>query len=261
MERSASKANGNPLSHAPGPVRIGTAGWSIPVQHAEAYAGEGSHLDRYAHHFAAVEINTSFYRPHRPSTYARWAASVPDGFRFAVKLPRDITHTARLLDTAPQLDAFLLEVRALGDRLGPLLAQLPPSLIFDAAGAQDLFAAFRDRHTGPIVCEPRHPSWFTEAADALLTQCEIARVAADPAPHPNAAQPGGWPGLTYHRLHGTPEIYYSPYPAETLQAVAATLRQEAASAQESWCIFDNTARGAAIADAAATQALTAEPKL
>ena len=242
-------------------IRIGTAGWSIPVQHAAEYAGEGSHLDRYARHFTAVEINTSFYRAHRPTTYAKWAASVPDGFRFAVKLPRDITHTARLRDATARLDAFLSEVRALGDRLGPLLVQLPPSLAHDAPTATHFFAAFRRRHPGPIVCEPRHPTWFTEAATALLIEYQVARVAADPAIIPAAAEPDGWPGLTYRRLHGTPEIYYSPYPPERLQVIAAELRQAAAIAPENWCIFDNTARGAAIADAAATQSLITKREL
>ena len=242
---------------AAGRIRIGTAGWSIPTQHAADFATEGSHLQRYAQHFTAAEINTSFYRPHRPSTYARWAATVPDGFSFAVKLPRDITHTARLIATASRLDAFLLEVRALGDRLGPLLVQLPPSLIYDPAIAQDFCAMLRERHTGLAVCEPRHPTWFTGAADALLARFEIARAAADPAVRPAAAQPGGWSGFTYRRLHGTPEIYYSPYGAAALKATAIQLCQEAPTVLESWCIFDNTARGAAIADAAQTQKLVA----
>jgi uncharacterized protein YecE (DUF72 family) len=60
-----------------GQVMVGTAGWSIPPQHADRFRGEGSHLERYSQRFPAVEINSSFYRPHRPSTYARWAASVP----------------------------------------------------------------------------------------------------------------------------------------------------------------------------------------
>jgi uncharacterized protein YecE (DUF72 family) len=244
-----------------GRIRIGTAGWSIPVQHAAEYPGTGSHLDRYARHFTAVEINSSFYRPHRLGTYARWAASVPDDFRFAVKLPRDITHTSRLVGAAPLLDAFLPAVRMLADRLGPLLVQLPPSLTYDEAVVQAFFAALRDRHAGLTVCEPRHPTWFTGAADALLAKFQVARVAADPAVRPEAAQPGGWRGFTYHRLHGAPDIYYSPYPAEALQSIAAQLRLEMAGAVEAWCIFDNTARGAAIADAAMTQTLIADSEL
>ena len=78
-------------------------------------------LHRYAAAFPAVEINSSFHRPHRPATYARWASSVPDRFRFSVKLPRAVTHEARLAGTAALVERFLGEVRSLGDRLGVLL--------------------------------------------------------------------------------------------------------------------------------------------
>ena len=88
-------------------IRIGTAGWTVPKAVAEKFPGEGGHLARYAGRFDAVEINSSFYRPHRPATYARWAASVPHGFRFAMKIPREITHTRRLADAMDPLDRFL----------------------------------------------------------------------------------------------------------------------------------------------------------
>ena len=111
------------------PPRIGTAGWSVP----SGFGDGGSQLQRYAARFSCVEINSSFYRPHRPQTYARWAASVPAGFRFAVKAPRTITHDARLREPRALLQPFLEEIGALGATLGPLLIQLPPSLAFDAA--------------------------------------------------------------------------------------------------------------------------------
>src|SRR5690349_12428290 len=69
-------------------VRVGCAGWSLPKEHADRFPAEGSHLERYAACFPAVEINSSFYKPHRPTTYARWAASVPPDFRFSVKVPK-----------------------------------------------------------------------------------------------------------------------------------------------------------------------------
>jgi uncharacterized protein YecE (DUF72 family) len=227
------------------PARIGTAGWSIPRQHAEGFPGAGTHLERYARQLPAVEINSSFYRPHRPATYARWAASVPPDFRFAVKLPREITHERRLTDSATPLERLLGEISALGTTLGPLLVQLPPSLRFDAALVEGFFAMLRARFEGEVVCEPRHASWFTEAGEALLAGFHVARVAADPAVVPRAAQPGGWPGITYHRLHGSPEMYRSPYPPKALDALAASMHGNA------WCIFDNTALGEAIGDALA----------
>src|SRR6185312_17112458 len=98
-------------------------------------------------------INSSFYRPHRPATYARWAASVPAGFRFAVKVPKEITHTRRLVATAEPLRRFLAEASALGDKIGPLLVQLPPSLAYDSDVAAGFFDALRERFEGSVVCE------------------------------------------------------------------------------------------------------------
>ncbi len=139
--------------------------------------------------FPAVEINSSFYRPHRVTTYAKWAAAVPDGFRFAVKVPRSVTHERRLIGADEPLARFLGEVAGLGTRLGPLLLQLPPSLAFDSPSAASFLTEFRRRFPGDIVCEPRHATWFTQDVDRLLVGLAIARVAADPAPVRNAAVP------------------------------------------------------------------------
>ncbi len=241
-----------------GSVRIGCTGWAIPAERAEAFPGAGSHLARYAGRLAAVEISSSFYRHHRPGTYARWAATVPAGFRFAVKLPRAVTHEARLgPDGLPALDRFLAEVAHLGDRLGPLLVQLPPSLAFEATPATAFFAALAARTPAAVACEPRHPSWFTGAGDALLAGLRVARVAADPAVVPAAGRPGGWDGLAYHRLHGSPAIYRSPYADAALADLAGALRRAAAAPV--WCFFDNTAAGAAPRDALALVALLDRP--
>src|SRR5688572_10002880 len=191
--------------------RVGTAGWSLPRAEQPHFPAEGTHLERYAARLNAVEINSSFYRPHRPSTYARWAASVPDGFRFAVKVPRTLTHERRLADPAPLLDPFLGEAGALGDRLGPLLVQLPPSLRWDADAATAFFDALRERFDGAVACEPRHPTWFAPEPEAMLARQRVARVAADPPRAGVDGEPGGWSGLRYHRLHGSPRMYYSSY--------------------------------------------------
>jgi uncharacterized protein YecE (DUF72 family) len=229
---------------------IGTAGWTIPRQYAESFPADGSHLQRYAQRFNVVEINSSFYRPHRRATYERWAASVPENFRFAAKVPRQVTHELRLADTDAALDAFLAQVTGLGDRLGPLLVQLPPSLAFDAQTADRFFAALRSRFAGSVVCEPRHASWFTPRAEEMLTDQRIARVAADPAVVPAAAEPGGWTGLRYVRLHGAPRIYWSDYPLDQIAVHAARLKRASADGN-AWCIFDNTAAGAATGNALA----------
>jgi len=232
-------------------VYIGTAGWGIASVYADAFPGPGTHLARYARHLNAVEINSSFYRPHQRKTYERWAASVPDGFRFSVKLPRHITHTLRLQDFREPLTRFLEEAAGLGEKLAVILVQLPPSLGYDARNAEALFRALRDQSRAAVACEPRHAGWFTPAADALLRASRVARVAADPARAVKDGEPGGWPGLRYWRLHGSPKIYYSDYDAAALSSLAARLEPS------DWCIFDNTAAFAALGNALSLKALAA----
>jgi uncharacterized protein YecE (DUF72 family) len=229
-------------------VRVAVAGWSIPKEYNEHFPAAGSHLERYSARFPAVEINSSFYKSHRPVTYARWADSVPESFRFSVKVPKSVTHERRLVDVSAVLDSFLAEVSQLGDKLGPLLVQLPPSLPFDAEVAETFFTVLTNRFDGRVAVEPRHASWFKPAAERLLTKYCVARVAADPAVVPAAAEPGGWDGLVYYRWHGSPKVYYSSYADEQLEALAATLTRAARSAQV-WCVFDNTAAFAATANA------------
>jgi uncharacterized protein YecE (DUF72 family) len=235
-------------------LRIGTAGWSVPRAVADRFPADGTGLERYAARFDAAEINSTFYRSHRAGTLAKWAAAVPEGFRFAVKAPKTVTHEARLKDCEPLLDRFFAEIAELEGKLGPVLVQLPPSLAFEAEVATVFFAAVRERFDSGLACEPRHASWFEADAEAMLTAARVARVAADPARVPAAGLPGGWTGLRYWRLHGSPRIYYDPYPPETLDRLAGELR---ASPVEAWCVFDNTVSGAAAADALELRGLTA----
>jgi uncharacterized protein YecE (DUF72 family) len=230
---------------------VGTAGWSLPRAEQHQFPGEGTHLERYARVLPGAEINVSFYRPVRPALYAKWAAGVPARFRFSVKVPRTVTHQRRLRDCAEPLDAFLAEVAALGAKLGCLLVQLPPSLAWDAAVAEDFLALLRARHAGPVALEPRHPTWFADAPEAQLVRHDVARVAADPARVPEAALPGGARSLEYHRLHGSPRIYYTPYDDAYLDALAPRLRAAARRGAAVWCVFDNTASGAALPNALA----------
>lgn len=242
----------NALSRDLGLLRVGTAGWTVPRLHAEHFLAEGSQLGRYAGVFSAAEINSSFYRAHKPSTYSRWAASVPEDFRFAVKLPRTITHERRLVDAAAPLDAFTAETGALGGKRGPLLVQLPPSLVYDPAVVLPFLALLRERWNGAVVCEPRHATWFTAEVDDALRSFAVARVAADPARVEAAAKPGGWTGLVYYRLHGSPQMYFSGYEPRYLDALAHALLKHADSGVPAWCIFDNTIRGEAAGNAVAT---------
>lgn len=237
------------MSHAG--YRIGVAGWGLSRAVADRFPAGGTHLERYAAVLPAVEINSCFYRHHRPDTYARWAASVPEEFRFSVKLPKAITHDARLEAWEPVLGRFLGETASLGAKLGCVLVQLPPKLALDARSADAFFTALRAQYAGPLACEPRHETWAGDAAESLLRAHGIARVAADPARFPGADRPGGSDRLVYYRLHGSPEIYRSEYPAAYLGRVARELREAAGRGAETWCIFDNTAAGAAVGNAIA----------
>ncbi len=143
----------------------------------------------------------------------------------------------------------------LGPKLGPLLVQLPPSLAFQDGVADRFLADLRSRIGGSIVCEPRHASWFTPDVDGLFGELGVARVAADSAPVVGAGEPGGWRGLSYYRLHGSPRIYYSAYGPESLSEIAERLASDAATGIETWCIFDNTAAFAAAGDALTTKSL------
>jgi uncharacterized protein YecE (DUF72 family) len=227
---------------------VGTAGWSVPRAAAPLVPATGSHLERYAAIFDGAEINSSFYRPHAASTYARWAAATPSGFRFAVKVPQAITHHQALRRPRELLAQFLDETSGLGEKRGPLLVQLPPSLAFDSRVVQRFFASVRDSYEGLLACEPRHATWFTMAASRVLDTHRVARVAADPARVPEAAVPGGWRGLTYFRLHGSPRTYWSRYDERFLASLVPQL-VEAAARGHVWCMFDNTASGSAIENA------------
>ena len=220
----------------------------MPRACADRFAGEGTHLQRYSRVLGAAEINSSFHKPHAERTYARWASSTPDGFRFSVKMPRAITHDSRLIGVDALVERFLAESAGLGAKRGPLLVQLPPSLSFDHAIVGEFFAGLRTRYEGAIVCEPRHGSWMTPEADALLVRHRVARVAADPPRADGDDRPGGWPGLVYYRWHGAPRIYWSRYESAQLERLAAYLETTAKDV-DAWCMFDNTASGAAAENA------------
>ncbi len=231
------------------PLRVGTAGWSIPTAVGADFPGEGTHLERYAPRFNAVEINSSFYRPHRRATYRRWADSVPADFRFSVKLPKSITHEHRLKEGEDLVERFSGEVAGLGDKLGVVLIQLPPSLAFSGEAAVFL-RRLRAHFDAALALEPRHKSWFEPAVEDLLAESGIARVAADPARFAGGGGPGGDRTTAYFRLHGSPRIYYSRYDAAALDAWSRKARAAAEAGAQTWMIFDNTAEFAAIENAA-----------
>ena len=227
-------------------IHVGTAGWNIPRAYRARFPDAGSQLQRYAARLNAAEINTSFYRPHAVSTYERWAAAVPAGFRFAVKVPKVITHEHALTRVREPLSRFFDEILGLGSHLGPLLVQLPPSHAFESRRVGRFFDLVRARHEGPVVCEPRHVTWTTKAAEAVLTKFRVGRVAADPPRAAGLESPGGWSGIAYYRWHGSPRPYFSSYSTEQLQSLAVKL---SGCACDAWCVFDNTGSGSAAGNA------------
>lgn len=230
------------------PLYVGCAGWALATSVHRHFPAEGTHLERYARVFSAVEINSSFYRPHLASTYARWRDSVPDAFRFSVKMPRVVTHHLRLKNADAEVARFLASVRHLEAKLGCLLVQLPPSLSFEPPVAHSFFSALRASVAVDVACEPRHGSWAAPEADALFDRLKIARVDADPAATPTPFS-STRTDLVYVRLHGSPTMYHSAYSEQYLSQRACELKAHIDLGRRVWCIMDNTASGAAIPNA------------
>ena len=233
---------------------VGCAGWSLSSKDADAFPAEGSHLERYAAVFNAVEINSSFYREHKAATYARWAGSVPPHFRFSVKLPRTITHDKRLDGASEELDRFAGQVAALGDKLAWALVQLPPKLAFDEALAQQFLAAAQAALPCPLAMEARHATWFEPLATDLLARHAVTRVAADPFAAGVSVHQPTTPHY-YVRLHGSPRVYYSSYDDAYLAQLARAMASHTATGGSAFCIFDNTAGQAAVPNGLALRRL------
>ena len=164
-----------------------------------------------------------------------------------------MTHEHRLVGCEVPIGEFIAQAQGLGEKLGCILVQLPPSLSFERGTASPFLEVLRSRWPGATAVEPRHLSWFGAEADACLADFRIARVLADPVLHAPGAQPGGWQGLTYLRLHGSPRMYYSAYPPDLISALGKRIVQAAQGGSTVWCVFDNTASGAAADNGLALQ--------
>jgi uncharacterized protein YecE (DUF72 family) len=228
-------------------IRVSLAGWSNPPAKRFERKADQTHLSYYASHFSCVEINSSFYRPHQSATYARWRDETPAPFRFSVKMPRGITHESHLKRCASEVSHFYEDIAELRPKLAVVLVQLPPSLEFNGRTVETFFNAVPHLRGTKVVCEPRHPSWFSGAANQALQEARVVRVAADPARCPGAEAPGGLRRFAYFRWHGSPRMYYSKYSDAQLMTFAAVVMRS--QAIDAWCVFDNTARHAAWEDA------------
>lgn len=229
-------------------IRVGTAGWDVPATEADLSGLKRTRLERYAAQLNCVEVNSSFYRIHKRTTWQRWAASTPVGFQFSVKAPKTVTHIAKLKNCGKQLADFFEQIAGLGEKLGPVLLQTAPSHTADPTVILNFLSTLRELHAGLVALEPRHASWFAPEIDHLLCEFNIARVAADPPKgSPLASSPGGSTQLQYYRLHGSPRVYWSPYNGSQIENLAARLRGHEAG--KTWVVFDNTAAGAALCNA------------
>lgn len=239
-------------------VRIGLAGWNEAAgRHGKLLPDcadkKATGLQRYAAAFDFVEVNSSFYRQVRPDTYAKWSREVPDSFRFSVKMHRLITHYTRLKN-ADLLNDFFGSVSGLGDNLAVVLVQLPPTLVFDQKVAGRFFRALRRIYQGCAVCEPRHASWSSDEAGALLGEYGIGPVLTGiPDVGEELLRTAARKIPLYVRLHGTPRKYYSSYGSEDLKRLADFLAGHKERGR--YVVFDNTAETAGLRNALELQAL------
>jgi uncharacterized protein YecE (DUF72 family) len=263
-------------------ARIGISGWTYAPWRGTFYPPKLPHKRELAYaasRLGSIEVNGTFYGLLKPDAFRRWVAETPDGFVFAVKGSRFITHLKKLADVDVPLANFLASgVLGLGDRLGPLLWQLPPTLGFDADRLADFFVRLprtlgaaaelaarhdqritedralltTDRPDHPIrhALEVRHDTFRTPALADLLRAHDIALVWAD--------NPGTWPVLDesttdfrYVRLHGDTELYASGYSDEALDAWAHRIRGWLSAGQDVYVYCDNDAKVRAPYDAMA----------
>jgi uncharacterized protein YecE (DUF72 family) len=258
---------------------VGISGWTYAGWRGDFYPAGLPHkreLEYAAQRLTSIEINGSFYSLQRPSSYRRWHDETPDDFVFAVKGGRFITHMKRLRDIdAPLANFFASGVLALGEKLGPVLWQLPENLRFDAevldaflgrlprttAEAAEVAAGHDERLAGDRVdttvrveqrirhaVEPRSSTFATEEFFDVLTTHEVGCVVADTA--------GRWPmldrrtsDLRYVRLHGDKELYASGYTDQALDRWAERCRAWMAGGEDVVVYFDNDAKGFAPHDA------------
>ncbi|HEU18716.1 MAG TPA: DUF72 domain-containing protein [Deltaproteobacteria bacterium] len=229
------------------PVHIGTSGWNY--DHWKAIFYPENHpktkwLDFYAGLFDTVEVNATFYRLPKPSTFENWRFRTPETFIWSVKASRYITHILRLNNPADALKRFFDGVGHLREKCGPILFQLPPSLSFDIRIADRFFQCVRN-YACRSVLEVRHPTWLDEKAMALMSQHNCAFCVSDTAGrYPYSEKQTA--SFMYVRLHGSRKLYESDYKEEELQTWAEKIRSWRC---ETYVYFDNDAYGYAAANA------------
>jgi uncharacterized protein YecE (DUF72 family) len=222
-------------------VWIGTSGWQYRHWRPGFYVGipARSWLDHYARNFATVELNGSFYRLPERATFERWAAQLPDGFVMAVKMSRYLTHVRRLQEPGEPVERFMAAARGLGDRLGPVLVQLPPTLRCDPVALDAALARFPPDVR--VAVELRHQSWFTSEVRDVLSSRGAAYVEADRhGPLGPEWRTAAWRYVRFHEGRAEPSPCYG---AAALRAWARRM------SDDSYVYFNNDPGGCAVRDA------------
>lgn len=227
---------------------IGISGWSYAEWAGKFYPAEipkNRWLEYYCHQFATVEINASFYRLPKETTFQKWRETAPKDFIFAVKASRYITHIKKLNDPVESADLFLTRVRLLGDKLGPILFQLPPNL---KVKLDELEQILQSRPKELRYCfEFRHTSWFCKEVYDLLRQYNTALCIADSPKFPLVIQRTS--DFSYFRLHGSRILYRSRYSSEELKTWAERVQRYLDEGADVYVYFDNTDGGHATTNA------------
>jgi uncharacterized protein YecE (DUF72 family) len=238
-------------------VHVGCSGWVYRHWKGDFYPADLPQkrwFSHYADHFDTVEINASFYRLPLPTTFEGWRHKAPEGFRYAVKANRFITHLKKLVDVEEALSSFIELVRRLGPATGPILYQLPPSLHKDD-GRLDRFLSLLPTDLEHVV-EFRHRSWYDDNVLQLLDRHGAGLVAHDLA---GLQSPRWASGRTaYVRFHGTGGKYRGRYSEDRMADWAEWLIAQRAAGRTAWGYFNNDIGGDAIADARQLKRLLAE---
>jgi uncharacterized protein YecE (DUF72 family) len=234
---------------------IGTSGW--------VYAGWREHLYHDAplrrwleiasRTFDALEINGSFYTQIKPETYARWRRETPDGFRFALKGHRFVTHYKRLRDARDSVARLRDQASELGDKLAAVVWQLPARFEADVARLEDFLGALEAWPGARHSLELRHRSWFVPAVAERLSAAGVAVCLSDAPDFPMWREVTT--DLVYVRLHGHTRKYASQYSASLLARWAADIQRWIAEGRDVHVYFDNDGEGHAVHDALMLRAM------
>lgn len=233
---------------------LGTSGWSYKDWGKNFYPqglAPRDQLKFLARHFPTVEINASFYRLPKDTTFAKWYDDTPADFRFAVKLSRLITHNKRLNDVQADWNTFVGLAQGLKEKLGVILVQFPPS--FRATPETlERFATFFDYAPQAkirLAFELRHTTWFEPDQLQFFADHQACIVQAESSRYPHTPPDFAPANFTYYRFHGPRRLYASQYTDEELTDWAKLIRRDLSSAKDVFVYFDNDMHGYALDDA------------